>query len=201
MNRSLLLSLVLCPSVSFGQQGAWEDSFDFGDVNLGFTRAVNLIHVWDGSTPKVLALSRDDPDSRLWTPPPVGSPPGYSGVFEEANVAADTFCGGHSALDDGRILHVGGRFVTDVDLFNPWEDIGFQWNNPIDPPNMMFKRWYPTVTTLADGRVLVTGGHRGTYDRISGAVARPEVLWYITGAGSGLVSARQAGCGREGART
>ena len=178
-----LIGIVQSVAVAQGPQGEWEQWFWFGNDLLGddATVAINLIHVWNGSTPKVLALSRDDPDSRLWTPPPVGSPPGYSGVFEEANVAADTFCGGHSALADGRILHVGGDFVKDVDLFNPWEPVPNQWNIPLDPPDMTFKRFYPTATTLADGRVLPIDGHRGTYDRISGAVARSagscDIMW------------------------
>ena len=163
-----LIGIVQSVAVAQGPQGEWEQWFWFGNDLLGddATVAIDLIHVPPNPPlpAKVLALTRPVPNfptiptSRLWTPPPVGSPPGYSGVFEEANVAADTFCGGHSALDDGRILHVGGRFVTDVDLFNPWEPVPNQWNIPLDPPDMTFKRFYPTATTLADGRVLVTSG-------------------------------------------
>ena len=208
MKRYAIALIAIIQSIAVAQepQGEWEDWFWFGNTQLDATVAINLIHVWNGSTTKVLALTRPVPNfptiptSRLWTPAPA-SLPGNPGVFEEADVAADTFCGGHSALADGRILHVGGRFVNDVDLFNPWEPVPNQWNIPLDPSDMTFNRWYPTATTLADGRVLPIGGHRGTYDRISGAVARPEVLWYITGAGSGLVTAPQAGCGQEGART
>ena len=168
-----LLGVIQSVAVAQGPQGEWEQWFWFGNDPLGddATNAVNLIHVWNGSTPKVLALTRTDPESRLWTPAPA-SLPGNPGVFEKAEVDAETFCGGHSAMADGRILHVGGRFVKDVDLFNPWEPVPNQWNIPRNPSDMTFKRLYPTATTLADGRVLAIGGHRGTYDRISGAVAR-----------------------------
>ena len=171
-SRSSIALLALVPTVALAQQGAWETQFDFGPLGGPATIAVNLIHVWDGQTTKVLALSYESLDSRLWTPAPA-SLPGDPGVYENADVNSYLFCGGHSALADGRILHVGGHHEPDVDLFDPWQDIGLQWNNPDTPPNMTSGRWYPTATTLADGRLLPIGGHRGTYDRISGAVAIP----------------------------
>ena len=171
-SRSSIALLALVPTVAVAQQGAWENRFDFGPSFNERTIAVNLIHVWDGQTAKVLALSYETLDSRLWTPPPVGSDPGDPGDFEEADVNSYLFCGGLSALADGRILHVGGNYVEFVDAFDPWRTPGNRWNNPIDPSDMTFKRFYPTATTLADGRLLPIGGHRGTYDRISGAVAR-----------------------------
>lgn len=150
------------PSLVLAQpQGEWEQWFDFGPPGGPFTNAIHLIHVWDGSTTKVMAMSADADrylNTRLWTPPPVGSPPGYSGVFELADVAAYTFCGGHSALADGRVLHVGGFYSKNADLFNPWAPVGNQWNNPVTPPQMSYARYYPTATTLADGSVLVCAG-------------------------------------------
>ncbi|MCH8270062.1 MAG: DUF1929 domain-containing protein [Planctomycetes bacterium] len=62
-------------------------------------------------------------------------------------------------MADGRILHVGGSYVNYVNVFDPILPVGSQWNNP-PAPDMMFDRWYPTSTTLADGRVLVTSGWR-----------------------------------------
>jgi len=163
-NRCAVLLLGLFPTLSLAQDGLWEVPFDFGPEGGPFTRAINLVHVSNGSTTKVLALSGDTDQnhpylwSRLWTPPPVGSPPRYSGVFESADVDSFTFCGGHSALADGRVLHVGGVYVNHADLFNPWAPVGNQWNNPFPPPDMTFNRWYPTATTLPDGRVLVCAG-------------------------------------------
>lgn len=64
-------------------------------------------------------------------------------------------------MADGRILHVGGNFVNYVNIFDPFLPVlpqGNQWNNPLAPPAMTWDRWYPTVTTLADGRMLVTSG-------------------------------------------
>ncbi|HRQ72878.1 MAG TPA: hypothetical protein PLU35_07615 [Phycisphaerales bacterium] len=166
--RRAILVLSLIPSVVLAQDGLWEQWFWFGNSSNGSdaTRAINLIHLWDGSTAKVLALSQYLPDSdlesRLWTPPPVGSEPQDPGVFEDATIDASMFCGGHSALADGRVLHVGGEYVNAAHLFNPWAPVGNQWNNPVAPPSMTYKRWYPTATTLPDGRVLVCSGHQST---------------------------------------
>ena len=181
-NRSLIALLALVPTVAVAQQGAWEPTFLFGPSLAEATYAVDLIHVPPNppQPAKVLALTRTDPESRLWTPAPA-SLPGNPGVFEKAEVDAETFCGGHSAMADGRILHVGGRFVKDVDLFNPWEPVPNQWNIPLNPSDMTFKRFYPTATTLADGRVLVNDEHMRTYDRISDLVAIPtgscDIMW------------------------
>jgi len=69
-----IVLMAVCSSHAPGQsQGEWEQPFDFGPNGGPFTRAINLVHVWSGGAPKVLALSGDNPDSRLWTPPPVGS--------------------------------------------------------------------------------------------------------------------------------
>ena len=159
----VLSAIVHSGSVAPEPPGEWEQSFWLGSDSQGAdaTRAINLIHVWDGQTTKVLVLSYDIPplwDSRLWTPPPAGSTAGFSGIFEEANVASYLFCGGHTAMADGRVLHVGGRAVANVDVFDPWLGVGNQWNNPLNPPDMAFRRWYPTATTLANGQVLITSG-------------------------------------------
>ncbi len=76
--------LGLCTLSAFGQEGLWEQPFNFGPDGGPYTRAINLVHVWNGSTTKVLALSGDGDQnnplwSRLWTPPPVGSQPGDPG--------------------------------------------------------------------------------------------------------------------------
>ena len=62
-----LLALWVPPALS--QQGEWDPQpFWFGNDPTGndATIAINLVHVWDGSTAKALALSADvNLDSRL----------------------------------------------------------------------------------------------------------------------------------------
>lgn len=84
----------------------------------------------------------------------------------------DLFCSGHSQLADGRIVFVGGDFDysrshahtvifdPDVPLSDPWTVMA-DMPKVLDPDTgqeLAGKRWYPTCTTLGDGRVLVLGG-------------------------------------------
>jgi len=72
-------------------------------------------------------------------------------------VNEDLFCSGHTVLPDGRVLVVGGHSSTYVGLtsatiFNPATQA---WSAGAP---MTYARWYPTATSLPDGRVLATSG-------------------------------------------
>ncbi len=104
-----------------------------------------------------------------------------SGSFTNINIDRDSmFCAGQAPLADGRVLIVGGHnpergnhIGTDnTNIFDPGrfdpayvsgvspaEDSGwFGADDSIFPPNMDYRRWYPSVTTLADGRLLTVSG-------------------------------------------
>ena len=55
-----------------------------------------------------------------------------------------------------RLLH-----AADADIFDP------RTNSWVDAAEMKYARWYPTNTTLPDGRVLVMGGTDGSYRTVS----------------------------------
>ena len=89
------------------------------------------------------------------------TPPGY-----------DAFCSGHAFLADGRLFVAGGHIQNDIGLpnasiYNPSTNIG--------PArlNMNAGRWYPTVTTLANGDMLVVSG---SIDTTVGENRLPEVF-------------------------
>src|SRR5215207_1895228 len=71
------------------------------------------------------------------------------------------WCGGQTLLSDGRVLVAGGNAPKTSELFNGLDTI-----YTFDPwtETWMFQgrmnegRWYPTTTTLPDGRVLITSG-------------------------------------------
>lgn len=118
--------------------------------------------------------------SRLWDPV-------TGAVTTIPSPAHDLFCCGHAFLADGRLLVAGGtqaydvhgdaedpfahaahrhyRGVRDVTLFNPTARPGTSPWEPATP--MRFERgtnrgggrWYPTLLTLSDGRVLAMSGH------------------------------------------
>lgn len=99
--------------------------------------------------------------SRSVPPPAVDYP---SGPDRPANL----WCGGQVTLADGRVLVVGGNLEYPVNngigagngfkggtwvmTFDPWTET---WTRYADMPH---GRWYPTLTELADGRVLIVGG-------------------------------------------
>jgi galactose oxidase len=74
------------------------------------------------------------------------------------------FCAGHAYLPDGRLLVAGGHLYDGdgIDYAGTFDHRTGTWT-PL--PAMNGGRWYPTATSLADGRVLVISGSaavRGT---------------------------------------
>lgn len=84
------------------------------------------------------------------------------GTFTFPATPIDFFCAGHSFLADGRMLVAGGTKeydfghpffgLRDAFVFEPATE---QWQRV---PSMAGGRWYPTLVTLADGRVLAMSG-------------------------------------------
>ena len=73
------------------------------------------------------------------------------------------FCSGHAFLPDGRLLVAGGH-ITDGDGLDQacvYDHTTGTWTAL---PTLRSGRWYPTVTTLADGRALVISGSHADGD-------------------------------------
>ncbi len=82
-------------------------------------------------------------------------------TFTNVPIGVNLFCSGASLLADGRVFVAGGAGsgvigIANAEIFNPATN---QWKAV---PDMAYKRWYPTATTLSDGRVLVTAGWQTT---------------------------------------
>jgi hypothetical protein len=112
-------------------------------VNLVLLKNGKLLFYDDGATPSVWDYNAN--------------------VFSAVPTNADLFCSGHAALADGRILVVGGYGdgsgsigISNAEIFDSASNT---WTTT---PNMSYKRWYPTATTLSDGRILVTAGWQTT---------------------------------------
>ena len=124
--------------------GAWSGPYSWPIV---------AVHLALLPTGKVLAW--DDHTSsggaQVWDP--------ATGTFSDAsNSTTNLFCAGQTALADGRLLVDGGHInfdvgTPDVNLFDP---VSQTWSKV---QGMAFGRWYPTVITLPDGRVLAVAGH------------------------------------------
>lgn len=106
------------------------------------------------------------PLSAVWNPAaPAGTPnlffPNtlrFEAGHENAGKPFDFFCGGHAFLADGRMLMAGGTRTypftgrKEAALFDP-ETQGWSFVAP-----MAHGRWYPTLITLGDGRILTVTG-------------------------------------------
>jgi hypothetical protein len=136
------------------------------------TMPINPVHVALLPTGNVLVVagSGNCPPSQAGCP--AGAPYGPSNgsgalllspsngqILSQFSVSWDMFCNGMVLLDDGRPLIDGGTIQYDpfygepkVSLFNP------STNTFSDIQSMAHGRWYPTVLTLGDGRVMAFSG-------------------------------------------
>ena len=82
-----------------------------------------------------------------------------TGTFTQFTVSWDMFCNGMVVLPDGRAFINGGTHAYDPFFGQPKSSIFDPATNTFtDVQNMAHGRWYPTVTTLGDGRVMTFSG-------------------------------------------
>ncbi len=119
---------------------------------------------------KLLAWGREEigggmGEPRLWDPAqaPTAAP----------MIMADTmlFCAGHTLMPDGNLMVSGGHKADDrgLDVTNIFNWQSESWTPGL--PKMAHGRWYPTVTTLPDGRMVTVAGQ----DSASNVVKIPEI--------------------------
>ena len=108
-------------------------------------------------------------------------------AFTSLPINVDLFCSGHALLADGRVLVVGGYGessnpigIANAEIFDPGN------NSWTAVPSMAYRRWYPTATTLSDGRVLVTAGWQTSNHSNAGI---PEIYNPSTNSWTQLTSA------------
>jgi hypothetical protein len=89
-------------------------------------------------------------ESRVWDP--------VTGGFTTQIFGEDLFCSGHAFLADGRLCVAGGAPFGSVRTMHLFDPVSESWSRVAD---MSIARWYPTVLTLPDGRILSTSGVKG----------------------------------------
>ena len=169
---SLLVAGVCSPAMAQNEDlfGRWDPPLGGGDPD-GYTWPVKAIHAAHLPTDRILVWDHgwgeesDDPP-RLWNPTDGSFTAVPNGVAFQEN----SFCSGHAALGDGSILIAGGgiqhawahdnAIIFRIVGFGPWEDAA----------SLNSARWYPTCTTLSNGRVLATSGYN-----VMGPVSIPEI--------------------------
>ncbi|HWZ42268.1 MAG TPA: Ig-like domain-containing protein [Candidatus Saccharimonadales bacterium] len=127
------------------QAGQWTAPFNWPIVaiNLAVLKTGEVIS-WDGPP------ANGGSSVTLWNP--------SGGTFSSVpNSASNMFCDGQTFLNDGRMLTAGGHADWGVGIRNSdiYDPVTRLWTS-MAPMN--FPRWYPTLTTLPDGRVLAVSG-------------------------------------------
>jgi galactose oxidase len=131
--------------------GQWSQPFNWPIV------AVHMMLLPSG---RVLSIGRTG-SPQIWNP--------ATGAFTASPAPARLFCAGHSLLSNGRLLLAGGHIsdnhgIPNITLFsgtNVWSSGG----------RMARGRWYPTVTTMGNGDVVIIAGR----DEGGSVVSIPEV--------------------------
>ncbi len=165
---SLMLLLVLSISVApaaaqANVTGQWS--------TLSYTMPINPIHAALLHNGKVLIVagSGNCPPSQSGCPsgPPYGPSNSsgatlwdpVAGTITQFSVSWDMFCNGMVVLPDGRAFIIGGTIQYDP-FYGALTSAVFDpaTNTFTNMQNMAHGRWYPTVTTLGDGRVMSFSG-------------------------------------------
>lgn len=163
------ITVIVDNSGNLAAVGSWSAPVNLPAVavNLILLKNNTLLFYQDGSTPTVWDYTNN--------------------VFTSVPAPADLFCSGQTMLADGRILIVGGYGgsgtqigIANAEIFDPSNDT---WTIV---PKMAYSRWYPTATTLADGRVIVMGGWQTTTHSNAGI---PEIYDPVANTWTNLTNA------------
>jgi len=132
------------------QVGRWSAPVGFPLV------AVHMVLLPTGNVIMLDGFADGVNSERVWNP--------TTGTFTPVPYGRNLFCAGHVALADGRTLFVGGHIAANLGLADTtiYDPSTGQWTRP---PDMTVGRWYPTATSLPDGRVLVFSGDNIVQDR------------------------------------
>jgi hypothetical protein len=147
--RNVVVTNAADPSIA----GQWSAVMNWPLVAINMVLLkTGKILMWDGGPDCIGATSPRlwDPATNTFTPVP----------SETRADVRDIFCSAQTVLADGRVLVVGGHECVDTNFLgeaiaNLFDPVTQTWTKL---PDMAYRRWYPTATTLPDGRALVTAG-------------------------------------------
>ena len=100
--------------------------------------------------------------------------PVNNAITDVPNPFSNIFCSANVHLADGRLLVAGGHDkangVLGIADSNTFDAVTQTWQHL---PDMAFRRWYPTLTMLGDGKAIVLGGSENNE---SAFVETPEIF-------------------------
>lgn len=166
--------------VSDRENGQRQEAFaqtSGGTWSVGGNTQATAIHVAMLYNGKILCVA----GSGYFNPNKLG--PFEAGIFDPVtntytalpNESDDMFCCGNAMLSDGNVLLAGGTLAYDeVSLNGLWLGEKKAWIYDVAAgsfrtiQSMKHGRWYPTLVTLADGKVLTVNGYDeyGSYNKL-----------------------------------
>ncbi len=151
------VALWLLPRPGLGNPatGSWSEVLDWPIV------AIHMVQLHTG---EILIWSDKGQDEPHLLDPTGDCFDVAGGCFTQKPNPVNIFCGGQTHLDDGTIIVNGGHIQNDLGeaetfLFqHDKETDDWNWTPVGEIEDTDFARWYPTLTTLPDGRVLNVSG-------------------------------------------
>ncbi len=162
--------LALCPGrlLANDVEGAWSGVFEWPvtAIHMSLLHTGHII-LWSDDLSNAPGFGDPwllDPTGGCFEYDPDGDGADQNGCFTEKHNPANIFCGGHAQLSDGSLLVNGGHVRNDVGLADTFlfqydrEADDWNWTSRGELPDSHYARWYSTLTTLPDGRVLNVSG-------------------------------------------
>src|SRR4051812_11418052 len=132
------------PGTPRDEVGSWTAPMNWPNVAVHTSMLSNgKVVTWD-------AFNAAPASERLWDP--------ETNSFVSTPSGINLFCAGHALLPDGRLFVAGGHELAYVGLPNTMLFNPLAGNSWTAGPTMSRGRWYPTTTTLSDGRILIVSG-------------------------------------------
>jgi chitodextrinase len=114
-----------------------------------------------------------------------------TGTDTNVPLSKDLFCAGQCQLPNGNILLTGGIALYDADINNcngRWHGARFAYEFDVNTGTLVEQapmktgRWYPTLVTLADGKVIVVSGldDYGSYNYLAEMYDPVTKSWSIS---------------------
>ena len=160
LTAAYLRSFKFAPAVNSYLVGQWSPVFDLPVVPIHNAVLPNgKVLMWDsvGDLPTEYYNVHNATRAIIWDPAN-GSATPY-----DVNTGFNLFCAGHAALPDGNQFIAGGNLNSSLDgldtihifnaVNNSWSFLGRMSQGG---------RWYPSVTALANGEMLITSGGPST---------------------------------------
>lgn len=153
-------SLAIAPEATSHLVGQWSSVFNLPIVAIHNALLPNgKVLIWDsvGDLPAEVYALHSTTRAIIWDPA-TGSSERY-----DVNTGFNLFCAGHAAMSDGKQFIAGGnlnRYLDGLNALHIFDPSNSSWN--YTGTMRQGGRWYPSVTALANGEMLITSGGQDT---------------------------------------